>query len=237
MIIRKFNQAGIEQFRDNLSEIKSGNKCDLEKVILESSHLTETIDQNLKLESKLFTSKSEMIHYLHKVISQISNSEVYYDVGLWSWISAFYFDSVCPVGSDGIRKPGALNRHILEVQDWRKYYRHLLAAPVRILNELQTDSKIYLTGAPNKHGDLFEQLASRQEIATNRGVIEAATILYWDASKSNIKKGARAKNGAGILRRFTGDIIPQYQMTYDLSSMSGREIVDLLPAEFDIWKT
>jgi hypothetical protein len=60
-------------------------------------------------------------------------------------------------------------------------------------------------------------------------------MLYWDDKKNNIKKGARNKTGPGILRRFTKDIIPQFQMTYDLNSMNGEEIISLLPSEFNEW--
>jgi len=101
--------------------------------------------------------------------------------------------------------------------------------------ELDGLSKIYLAGPPYRHGDLLEQLASRQEIATNKGIVEAATILYWDDQKNTIKKGARNKTGPGILRRFIKDIIPQFQMTYDLNSMNGEGLISLLPAEFNEW--
>lgn len=60
-------------------------------------------------------------------------------------------------------------------------------------------------------------------------------MLYWDDQKNTIKKRARNKTGPGVLRRFTKDIIPQFQMTYDLNSMNGEEILNLLPSEFNDW--
>ena len=52
-------------------------------------------------------------------------------------------------------------------------------------------------------------------------------------SSGNLKRGAAGK-GAGSARRFVR-IIRQYQMTYDLNSMNGKEIVELLPYEFAKW--
>ena len=60
-------------------------------------------------------------------------------------------------------------------------------------------------------------------------------IRVTKEEKNDIKKGARNKTGKGILRRFTRDIIPQFQMTYDLNSMDGEEILNLLPKEFEGW--
>jgi hypothetical protein len=43
------------------------------------------------------------------------------------------------------------------------------------------------------------------------------------------------KSSPGTLLRFI-DIIQQLDLTYDLYSMSGEEILALLPPEFDKWK-
>jgi hypothetical protein len=88
----------------------------------------------------------------------------------------------------------------------------------------------------NRHGDILEQLASRQEIATVKGILEAVILLYWDTNKNHPKLGTTNRNKIGNLRRFTGSIMPQFQMTYDLNSMNGIDILKLLPHEFDEWK-
>lgn len=96
-------------------------------------------------------------------------------------------------------------------------------------------SKIYLSGKIHEFGEHFEQLASQQKFAANEGVVEAATILYWDDVKQQIKTNARDKKGPGIIRRFTSDVLNQFDLTFDLNSMEGSEIVDLLPHEFNKW--
>lgn len=82
---------------------------------------------------------------------------------------------------------------------------------------------------------LFTILVSAQDIATSPGIIEAANILFWDFDKKSFKLGSRGKDKPGTIRRYARDIIPQVQMTYDLNSMHGKEIVDQLPSEFDRW--
>jgi hypothetical protein len=164
------------------------------------------------------------------------SKNILFDSGLWTWLAAYYFDSIWKpkkknngVGEDA--------RYILNTEDWNKYYRHLLASSFYFHKKLGPLAKIYLAGKADENGDLHESLASRQEIATCKATIEAATFLYWDEGKQSIKIGARNKDGEGVLRRFAKATIPQFQMTYDFNSMSGKEVIKLLPKEYERWIT
>lgn len=232
-MLRSFTDTGLEVFRSFLGEAREGNAEGFPDAILNSAHHTNPVGPQIQLERISFTSKKEMAVYIHGNVSQLQPIP-FLNVGLWTWLAAFYFDIICPV-NEGRRKVLEESKYILNTEDWRKYHRHLIAAPVRLYSELGDLANIYLAGLPNKHGDMVEQLASRQEIAASRGIIEAATILYWDDERQKIKRGATNHKGPGVLRRFAKDLIPQFQMTYDLNSMSGGQIVDLLPEEFQHW--
>jgi hypothetical protein len=234
--IRRFNEVGIERFRTLLHQIDDNEIEDIPQSILTDVYSCEIIRTDVSLDQKVFDSKEEMIKYLFNKISTFLNTTLLYDKGVWTWLSAYYFDSICPK-KGGRRIIREESKYILNPEEWNKYYRHLLASPVRLFRDLGEWSKIYLAGKPDVPGDLFEQLASRQEIAACRGVIEAATILYWNDNDEKIKKGVRNKDGAGVLRRFVKATIPQFQMTYDLNSMGGQDVIQLLPREYDKWKS
>lgn len=235
--IRIFNEAGINEFRNYLISLSSGTNSSLPSLeFLCNDSFSTTASGLIEIERIKFSSKREIVLYVAEKIQQLEETDVLYNRGLWTWLSAFFFDSVCPLVK-GVRRPGSEVRHILSSNEWNRYYRHLLAAPVRFFIELDEMSRIYLTGEPDKHGDLFEQLASRNEYATSRGIVEAATLLYWDLDKNKIKKGARNKDThPGVLRRLTGAILPQFMLTFDVNGMRGNEILDLLPSEFNPWK-
>ena len=58
-------------------------------------------------------------------------------------------------------------------------------------------------------------------------------LLYFDEERGRPKVGAAVKTKKpGTLRRFV-DVIRQFDLTYDFYSMTGQEILALLPAEFD----
>jgi hypothetical protein len=236
--IRIFNDQGIGEFRNYLNSVQTGKSVHaLSDSFLTDEQFSFIAEGEVEVERLIFAKKEEIVKYLFDKISTVKGKNKLYDQGMWTWLSAFYFDSVCPI-RNGVRKPGVEARHILASKEWKRYYRHLLAAPVRLYSEMADRGAIYLVGPPDQHGDLFEQLASRIEYATSPGIVEAATLLYWDSVNNKIKKGARNKDThPGVLRRFTGAILPQYMLTYDVNGMSGQEILELLPEEFSKWKS
>lgn len=235
MKLHTFTKEGIIEFRQNLIEIRSGATNDLDNNRLFSDININKYEIDIDLpDFDPVTSKYDFIVSLTDTLQPIDLRKEFYNSFLWSWLSAFYFDLVCPL-EEGIRHPKAEERHILSSENWRRYYRHLIAAPARLYIELGELSVGYLDGSINVHGEYFEQLASTQDIATSPGIIEAANILFWDFERRSFKHGSRGKDRPGTIRRFARDIIPQFQMTFDLNSMSGQEIVNLLPSEFDRW--
>jgi len=236
--IRHFNPEGLEIFKTYLNEMILKERTDLPDGFLLDKRYSVELYDNVLIDILKFDLKKELVVYLYPKIKLIYLDNLYYNMYLWSWLAAAYIDSICPKFDDGYRYPGALNRYILDPYSWSRYYRHLLSTPIRLYHELSKSKLInfYTYGRADVHGDVFEQLAARQEIAAVPGIIEAAEILYWDTDKNRPKTGAADRTKPGNLRRFTGSLIPQFQLTYDLNSMSGLEIIELLPKEFDDWR-
>lgn len=231
---RVFNDAGLNEFEKTISELRNGNIKDIPESLLFSDEYSQPFEPVINIEKVNYKNKNELIPYLVQSLELKSKKYLYFDRGLWSWFAAFFFDNVCPVDGNGRRKINESAYYILrEPRDYQKYYRHLLAYYCRLYSEVGDASKIFLVGSFEKRGDITEQLGSRQEIALNKGILDAANIMYWDKGKSNFKRGAAGK-GAGSVRRLAR-IIGQYQLTYDLNSMNGDEIVNLLPMEFSKW--
>ena len=66
--------------------------------------------------------------------------------------------------------------------------------------------------------------------------MESVHMLYYGQSRGRPKRGSQMKKETpGALFRFI-DVIQPLDLTYDLYSMSGKDIIGLLPPEFDKWK-
>ena len=237
MRVRRLNKEGIERFAEWLESLKLDGSMVVPSAILVDDATSEDLPVALEVQPQLFSSRWEAAEHLAKAFGDSGIQDVELDHGLWSWLSLFYIDSVCPsVG--GSRKPGALARYIPESQNFQRYYRHLLAGPYRIWRAYRGDpgaAMCLLCQAVNTPGDVVEQLASRQERVTNKGVISLATRLYVDPKKNAIRRGAGGK-GAGSVRRLT-DILDQFELTWDVAIADSGALLEMLPQEFRKYTT
>ena len=96
-------------------------------------------------------------------------------------------------------------------------------------------ARALLCGPVSAPGDVAEQLASRIEFVSNRGMVEVASRLYVDPATGTLKRGAGGK-GAGSPRRLA-DVINQFDLTWDLYGMSADGMLSLLPKEFKRFNT
>lgn len=232
--IRIFNEEGVNEFEKIISEIRHDTIKEVPETLIYGEQYSEPYEPIINIAPVDFKNKKELVPYLVNKLNLKANKHLYFDRGLWTWLSAFYFNNICPVDGHGKRKVNESAFYILkDPKNYTKYYRHLIAYPCRLYSELEDSAKIFLIGTFQKRGEITEQFGAYQEIALNKGILDAANIMYWDESNQNLKRGAAGK-GAGSARRLV-KIITQYQMTYDLNSMRGHEIVDLLPNEFAKW--
>ena len=128
-------------------------------------------------------------------------------------------------------------RYIPDPTNFRKYYRHLLAGPYRIYRAYAASSRRVwplLCGPLDRPGEIVEQLCAYQEMVTNAGLMAAVTAMYIDPETDRPKRGTMGK-GPGSPRRLP-KVINQFDVTWDLYSMTPAQILGMLPPEFDRWK-
>ena len=166
--------------------------------------------------------------------SKVDRFEILGNGGIWTWLSYLWIHQLVPL--KGIkRKVGGDERHVYSDSPMRRY-RHLVATPYAIYSAYGEDnSKLILYGDVHVGGDYIEQLASTGYIISSPGIVETATRLYWDEHAHAPKRGAQSKSRPGNIRRFVR-VLGQLELTYDVSVAEYRDLIDLLPAEFDRWK-
>ncbi len=237
MILRRFNEQGIDCFWSILETFTTDEPQQLSPAMLSDDHLTEIIEPEIQIEQREFSNRFEAAEYLFKALGSTGILDIEKDRGLWAWLSLLYFEQLCPPDQNGNRKPGERARWIPVISDYRRYYRHLLAGLYRIYKAHQDkpDRAMVLLCTPlDKPGDFPEQLASRQELVTNPSVVETATRLFVDPISKKPKRGSRGK-GQGSVRRFAM-ILNQFDLTWDLYQLSVDELLSMLPAEFNRFK-
>ncbi len=227
---RRFNERGLKHVETNFEDLLALSPDERRDVILDD-RLTEKLGSPMTV-GPVDTRAAAAAHLASELEPvELAGVDVIRDRGLWTWIALAWFEAIEPTLHRG--QAGALPRWILRVDDYKTYYRHLLAgpyfihrshgdAPARALAVLATP-----VGSP---GDVVESLASRQVLVSNPVVMEVATRLYADRA-GGLKSGAGSKEG-GSGRRFA-EVLNQLELTYDLFGLTPEGLIGLLPAEFD----
>lgn len=234
MSVRRLNDQGIERFTAFLDSLSGDAPMPYPSALLTDPDGTVEIQPTIEVEQRAFGSRYAAAEYLYNVFKDSGLTNIERDRGLWAWLSLFYFEQLCPPNARGERKPGHLARWIPETGVSWRYYRHLLAGPYRIYaahSDSPDRALLVLCGPLHQPGDIVEQIASRQEIITNGGIMETLSSLYYDPDSGTPRRGAATKQGKGTVRRFT-DILNQFDVTWDLYSLAAQDVLQLLPDEF-----
>ena len=239
--LRSLTTFGLNTFREYLDALPTATAAPpVPYELLIAPEMSEGFDHSVEIEQRTFGSRLASAKYLDSVFTSSGVEGIESLPGMWAWLSLFYFEELCPMGKGGRRKPGKDYWLLPEAHAFR-YYRHLLAGPYqiyRVFRDEPAGAAIVLHQPLDKPGDYVEQLASRQERISNRGLVEAATHLYFDPVKQKYKRSGQARDKPGTLRRFV-DVLEQLELTYDLYFFheSGADLfLELLPQEFKKWK-
>lgn len=231
--LRYFNETGRGQWRQWLEELKADPAKEFPAELLTNPDCTRRAPGGAAVEARVFVTKFELAETLAPAIAAVRAARLPADnwPGLWDWLAAFYFDSICPPQPDRQRKLNDLVRYNFNPV-WNRRYRHRVFGPVELFSRLGTNSRLLIHGEPASLTDWEEQTASRYQISGNVGIAEALFRLYWDHAKQAPKKGAAPNSKKpGTLRRF-GDLVQQFDRTFDLLSIGSDAILNLLPKEF-----
>lgn len=231
--LRMLNARGIEEFRGFLQQIRDRAEFQAHPALLYIDEYSSRLPRNLEIEPRTFASKFDAAEYLAGVLASLPAGID--ETGLWSWLALFYFDQLSPVGAEGTRRPREDYHYIPSMESGWHRDRHLLANPTRLFLMHGEHARLLLYPAVHQHGAFLYNLGFRRDLITNRGLIEAIDLLYWDARRKRPKRGATTESRRGNLRRLI-TVVQQLDFNYDLYGMRADEILGLLPAEFDAWR-
>lgn len=233
MNLHRLNNQGMAQFNQFLDALSGDPGTPVPNSLLGDPLYVETVGTGVDVEARQFTNRMEAARYLDGLLGAVSGHDVQRDVGLWSWLTLFYFDQICPPDVHQHRKVHDRARYIPAIDNYQKYYRHLLAGPCRVFRAHRDNpdrALVLLCGPLHKPGDIAEQLVSRQQIITNPQAVELATAIYYDPATGSFRRGAAGKGG-GSARRLV-DVLNQFDVTWDLYWMTRDRIRAKLPKEF-----
>lgn len=234
MKLHRFNRDGVAAFSDYRARLSLEPTLEPPVELLEDPALTELLPGDVEVPARQFANRLEAGRFLNELMDAANAQLPERDTGLWTWLTLFYFDEVCPADGNGRRNPKDEARLIPLLDNHQRFYRHLLVGPFLIVraHRSQPERAIAMLCNPLwKPGEIVEQLASRKELVTNHAVADVATKLYYDPATGSFKRGA-GSDVKGAARRLAA-LFNQLDLTFYLYGMTCDEMLALLPKEFD----
>lgn len=244
LVIRAFTEQGLTRAHQVLADLSAGLSVNIPDFVFDDS-LTVSYSDEPTLTVRPFGNRFEAGAYFYNLLmpseGKIPNLER--NQGLWTWLAFCWLDLLAPVQADGSRKIGEWRKWILSSD--RKHYRHLLATPYRIYRTHADDPSLVLmvlSGPVESPGNITEQIASRPDLVKSRNIMDALTGMYYKPVLGSAREDLLAsrvgglKDGASTSAVRMGKIMGQFYLTWDMFAMEPKDIVKMLPAEFDKFK-
>lgn len=233
MIVRQFNQAGIEAFRKFLAVYRPDGMGAVPRDMLEDNALTAVVTPQIEIEPQSFMVKSEAAHYLRDRLAPLGERDVATNADLWTWLTLFYFDEVCPVRG-GKRAVKNDYTYIFEPENPRHFYRHLLFIAWRVLQVAPKHNRLFLGSPLSSLDKVTGEVMKRLYLTRIPCIFEVLDRLYWDNGRGRARIGIVDERNVkpGDLRHRFPIRIRQLEMTHDLQSLTADQLIELLGVEF-----
>jgi hypothetical protein len=234
MILRTLTDDGVAEFARYLAALKADPKLPPPFDLLLDKKRSAAVPGRIAIEDRVFASRFDLAAYLNDRLADQSIPNLDRHVGLWTWLTLFYFDQLCPTNGRGERKAGSASSYIPMLHDNRRYYRHLLYGPFAIfrLHSSYQDSLFAVLIDPLDVGtsEIYRMFIENSQILASVNAVRVANRLYLDEHRRKLKRGSGAKTNGGI-RRYI-DYMQQINLTYDIHSLGYDVLVNILPREF-----
>jgi hypothetical protein len=238
MKIRRFNEAGMLQFRQVIADRRQAAKAKravdpIPVELLQSDEYTTETQFLLPAERTVFSTKLDICNAVFKIIPQADFESLREDAALWSWLAGWYFDDL----TKGRKKVKEERAYVAKV-DFTSSYRHLILGPCFVATTAKDDPervRILLYDEPTTMNEVMVQLGSYYDYLMNPVVQGVVRELYWDPSRARTKHGSGGKL-PGSPRRLM-DYLHQLELNFDLRSITVNRLLSFLPDEFDKYKS
>ena len=234
--VRRFNRAGIErarEFLDNWKTSKSFSQVALDQ-LLQNPGLSSEFDPPLRVERQPISSKRDAARILKELFTNI-DIPIADDDGLWSWLGMFFAPEY-PPGPRTTDDAYVFLRDESTTELRRAYqrrYRHALRASY-LIDRQHGESAAFLLDQPINSFALEDRLLSDFRAFTSVGVVQLAIALY--THDGELKPRYSSEQEPGNLRHLLR-VLNQLERTYDVYGMKEDALMDILPPEFDRWKS
>lgn len=235
-ILRRFNDAGITEFVRRIELLRDGGIAVIDDDFVTDGKLTEPIVPEVQLDRPAFKTKRDAGAYLSERTRAARATYGDDDRGLWTWLSAWHWNAVCPLANDGKRKVLAPYNYVFGHAFLQRRKQHLLAVAVQMY-ELWPSSRLMLDTPVSRLTKVVECVSTRLFFQRISGLLPLLDLIYYDSHRKIAKAGiidARVTKPGDLVNRLPARI-RQLEVTHDLTNLTAEQLLNLLGDEFRQW--
>ncbi len=102
--IRKLNKNGIVVFAAYLQIMRNGGTDPAPFQLLTDPTFSEDMEGTATVERQVFKDSFERGSYLTRTLNSFDRRQIAYDFRLWSWLTLYFLDDLCPPDATGKRE-------------------------------------------------------------------------------------------------------------------------------------
>lgn len=233
MIARTFTDEGIREFRGWLAAARRNPTLPPPRHLLDDERLAPPVAPPVTVEPARLRTKREAAAYLARAFASVPDDDLARHAGLWSWLSVFFFDEICPPRG-GRRRVHNDYYYVFEPHNPRHYYRHLLFVSWNVRRVAGGHDRVFLDTPLWRLDQATEKVMSKLYLTRIPCIFEVIDRLYWDPERQRIRTGVLNPwpGSPGDLTNRLPLRIRQLEKTYDLVSLDADRLLELLGDEF-----
>jgi hypothetical protein len=233
MMVRQFNPSGIAAFKKFLREARLKPHTPVPQHLLEDDERTEKLAAKMVVEPQHFGTRREAADYLTRLLAPLPDDDVRQNAGLWTWLTLFFFDEVCPVRG-GVRSVRNDYSYVFEPKNSKHFYRHLLFIAWYLARVAKPHDRLFMNAPLSSLDAVTENVMKRLYLTRIPCIFEVLDRLYWDEARGKARRGIvnHREVKPGDLRNRFPIRIRQLEKTYDLVSLTADQLIELLGDEF-----
>ena len=235
-VLRRFNDAGIAEFVRRIEAMRAGGSASIDDAFVNDDAFATPVVPEVRLERPAFKTKREAGEYLSERTRRTREKHGDDDPGLWTWLSAWHWDAVCPVRQDGRRKVLNPYHYVYGYGNQQNAKKQLLSIAV-ILHEFAPQSRLMLETPLHSITRAVQEVSTRLYLLRIGGLPDLLDRLYWDQERGRAKPGIadHRVTKPGDLATRLPTRVRQLEMTYDLVDLTADQLLNLLGDEFRQW--
>ena len=106
MKLHRFKSDGVSTFSTYRARLALEPTLPPPLGLLQDPALTEVVPGDIEVPERSFANRLEAGRFLIELLDAARIQLPERDQGLWTWLTLFYFDEVCPPDGNGCRNPG-----------------------------------------------------------------------------------------------------------------------------------